>query len=120
MPKLRQIKTAERVCCCIRDRMATFLYHCPTTGRQVQGWTADDPTADGTFVTVACSACPQVHLVNPKLEALQEITDTDRDNRTYRSLIVRDPDTLMKFAADPDQFGSDNEPAPRRTTVTNR
>ena len=26
--------------------MAIFLYRCPNTGQQVQGWIADDPTED--------------------------------------------------------------------------
>lgn len=47
--------------------MATFLYRCPNTGRQVQGWSADDPTEDGdTYQSVTCLACAQLHLVNPK------------------------------------------------------
>jgi hypothetical protein len=48
--------------------MPAFLFRCPSTGLQVQGWIADDPTeADGeTFEPVACHACRQIHLVNPK------------------------------------------------------
>jgi hypothetical protein len=46
-------------------RMETFIYRCPNTGRKVQGWLADDPTADDdTFEAVACLACSRVHLVN--------------------------------------------------------
>jgi hypothetical protein len=46
--------------------MAAFLYRCPTLGVQVQGWVADDLSADeNTYVTVTCIACRQVHLVNP-------------------------------------------------------
>jgi hypothetical protein len=48
--------------------MATFLYRCPTTGLQVQGWSAADPTEgdDDIYETVTCLACAKVHLVNPK------------------------------------------------------
>jgi hypothetical protein len=48
--------------------MATFLYHCPPTGRKVQGWAADDaaPGDAQVFVPVTCLACGGVHLVNPK------------------------------------------------------
>ncbi len=47
--------------------MATFVYRCPKLGLPVQGWTADDPSADGgdAYETVTCTACRQVHLVNP-------------------------------------------------------
>ena len=48
--------------------MATFLYHFPNTGKNVQGWTANDPTErdDDAFEAVTCLACTRVHLVNPK------------------------------------------------------
>ena len=46
--------------------MAAFLYRCPNTGLNVQGWVADDPTADDSFRAVICTACTRAHLVNPK------------------------------------------------------
>lgn len=48
--------------------MATFLYQCPFTRRNVQGWAADDTVSDDreTFVPVTCLACGTLHLVNPK------------------------------------------------------
>ena len=48
--------------------MPPFLYRCPITGFNVQGWVADDPTEGGdeTFVPVNCVVCTRVHLVNPK------------------------------------------------------
>jgi len=47
--------------------MATFLYQCPVTRRNVQGWVADDVAAgEQTFVPLSCLACGVVHLVNPK------------------------------------------------------
>jgi hypothetical protein len=49
------------------DNMATFLYHCPNTGLQVEGWIADDPEKGELFyAAVACTACGNVHLVNPE------------------------------------------------------
>jgi len=45
--------------------MRPFLFRCPTTGLQVQGWAAEDATEKGdAFVTVACTACLQAHFVN--------------------------------------------------------
>jgi hypothetical protein len=51
----------------IGRRMALFLYRCPTTGFQVQGWSADDDPENGEhFETVTCLACGRPHFVNPK------------------------------------------------------
>jgi hypothetical protein len=46
--------------------MAAFLYRCPTTGLNVQGWCADEVGNDEetTYETVTCLACTQVHLMN--------------------------------------------------------
>jgi len=46
--------------------MATFIYRCPTTGRNVQGWFADEVSANEgeSYEAVTCLACKQVHLVN--------------------------------------------------------
>jgi hypothetical protein len=47
--------------------MAVFLYRCPNTGLNVQGWTADEPPQDDeTFEPVNCTLCGRVHLVNPR------------------------------------------------------
>jgi hypothetical protein len=47
--------------------MATFIYRCPATGYNVQGWVADegDPDDDANL-PVKCLACQRVHLVNPR------------------------------------------------------
>jgi hypothetical protein len=47
--------------------MAPFLYRCPFTGLNVQGWVADDPIESGGdhFEPVTCTACTRIHLVNP-------------------------------------------------------
>ena len=46
--------------------MATIVYRCPTTGRNVQGWFDDDtPARKGeTHESMTCLACKQVHLTN--------------------------------------------------------
>ena len=48
--------------------MVTFIYRCPVTGLNVQGWIADDPTESGaeTYEPITCTACTRIHLVNPK------------------------------------------------------
>jgi hypothetical protein len=47
--------------------MAPFLYRCPTTGFQVQGWATDDDPENGEhYESVICLACGRVHFVNPK------------------------------------------------------
>jgi hypothetical protein len=49
--------------------MNAFLYRCPSTGLNVQGWVADDPPAERdseTYEAVTCTACTRIHLVNPK------------------------------------------------------
>jgi hypothetical protein len=45
--------------------MAPFLYRCPATGQNVQGWAADD-IDDEAPLSVTCLACSRVHLVDPK------------------------------------------------------
>jgi hypothetical protein len=46
--------------------MATFVYRCPTTGLNAQGWFADDPSEhEGeVYETITCVACTRVHLIN--------------------------------------------------------
>jgi hypothetical protein len=46
--------------------MAGFAYRCPTTGLNVQGFTANDPGDDDSYVLVTCIICTRVHLVNPR------------------------------------------------------
>jgi hypothetical protein len=47
--------------------MPAFLYRCPNTGMNVQGWVADDPAARDrdSYEAVTCHACRAVHLVDP-------------------------------------------------------
>jgi hypothetical protein len=47
--------------------MLTFIYQCPSTGQNVQGWIADEVSAADTevFYPMTCLACRQLHLVNP-------------------------------------------------------
>lgn len=46
--------------------MNAFIYRCPTTALNVQGWFADEVGDDEetAYETVTCLACSQVHLVN--------------------------------------------------------
>jgi hypothetical protein len=46
--------------------MASVLYRCPTTGKNVQAWFDDDSLDDEslTYVSLRCPACARVHLVN--------------------------------------------------------
>jgi hypothetical protein len=48
--------------------MVTVLFLCPNTGDGVQGWFADDGSADSgeSYEGVTCLACRQVHMVNPR------------------------------------------------------
>lgn len=52
--------------------MPAFLYRCPVTGLNVQGFVADDPSdeSDSDLRPVTCIACTRVHLVNPKTGAV--------------------------------------------------
>jgi hypothetical protein len=46
--------------------MSPITYRCPTTGKNVQGWFADEAsTNDGeVYEAVTCLAWSQVHLIN--------------------------------------------------------
>jgi hypothetical protein len=44
---------------------AAFIFICPNTRLRVQGFTAEDTSARGTFVPVRCLACTATHYVNP-------------------------------------------------------
>ena len=48
--------------------MPPFIYRCPNTGLNVQGWVADDPTErEGeTYQPITCTICTRLHLVDPK------------------------------------------------------
>jgi hypothetical protein len=50
-----------------RCGVETFVFRCPRTGLNVQGFVADDISSEEeVFVSVACLACRQAHFVNPK------------------------------------------------------
>ena len=48
--------------------MAPFIYRCPVTGMNVQGFAADDATEGEaeTYESIVCLACTRLHLVNPR------------------------------------------------------
>jgi hypothetical protein len=51
--------------------MPLFLYRCPNTGRQVQGFSADDVSVDTrTYEPVFCILCGRFHAVNPATGAV--------------------------------------------------
>ena len=52
---------------CQKSNMLPVLYRCPSTGYRVQGFAADEaaePNPNGDL-TVLCSMCQKMHLVNP-------------------------------------------------------
>jgi hypothetical protein len=52
----------------LEGRMTPFLFRCPNTGFNVQGWiaeTVENGVAE-RYESVTCLACQQLHLVNPK------------------------------------------------------
>jgi hypothetical protein len=57
--------------------MTIFVYRCPNTGKQVEGWTHDPPVADDpdAYQSVECVACSQPHWVNPRTGRVLEATD---------------------------------------------
>ena len=48
--------------------MPPFLFRCPATGLNVQGWSAEELSEDDaeTYESVSCLACQRIHLINPK------------------------------------------------------
>ena len=63
--RLRKSQDAKRWHWC---HMASFIYRCPNTGYQVQGWAPDNGAKNGheSYEGVTCLACRQVHYVNPE------------------------------------------------------
>ena len=46
--------------------MPLFVYRCPKTGYRVQGFSAEDVTADQhVYEPVSCPICCQIHHVTP-------------------------------------------------------
>jgi hypothetical protein len=52
---------------CQTGDMATFIFRCPNTGQNVQGnWSSEDAPEHGyTYLLVQCTACLQLHFLNP-------------------------------------------------------
>ena len=50
---------------CSYFNMASLIYRCPFTGKNVQDWVAEDVSSGEVFVSLACLACTRTHLVNP-------------------------------------------------------
>ena len=70
--------------------MAARVFLCPNTSQRVQGWFADSENGGDTY-EVTCSACGQVHMVNPKtgkvLGADEETDDPLRDVKKAPGLL---------------------------------
>lgn len=61
--------------------MPTFIYRCPITGHNVQGLIADELRPDPpqqVFVSLRCTACGQMHAVDP---ATAEVLGTGRGSK---------------------------------------
>jgi hypothetical protein len=45
-----------------------FVFRCPNTGLNVQGWIAENPSdpESEAYEAVTCTACARVHLVDPR------------------------------------------------------
>jgi hypothetical protein len=45
-----------------------FVFRCPNTGLNVQGWVAEHPSQpeSESYEAVTCTACARVHLVDPR------------------------------------------------------
>jgi hypothetical protein len=47
--------------------MAAVLFRCPNVGIHVTAWLADDAgNGDDAYESVTCTACRQLHFINPK------------------------------------------------------
>ena len=70
--------------------MPTFLYRWPNTGKNVQGWIADDPVDrdDDNYEAITCLACARIHLVNPKTGKVMG-EDGKKEHETERCRFVR-------------------------------
>ncbi len=68
-----------------------FVYRCPNTGKQVQGWAAEDPYESETdaYESVRCIACMGVHMVNQKTGEVLGADDALSAPRTERPLVSR-------------------------------
>jgi len=50
----------------VSARMTAFLYRCPNTGFQVQGYSPEQTSDDDSwYEAITCLMCKRVHLVNP-------------------------------------------------------
>jgi len=64
----------------VAGSMAGFAYRCPNTGLNVQGFIADDPGDDGSYVPVTCIICTRVHLVDPRSGKVVGVDDESAAN----------------------------------------
>jgi len=75
----------------VAGSMAGFAYRCPNTGLNVQGFTADDPGDDDSYVPVTCIICTRVHLVNPRSGKVVGADNGDgKVNNSLLGVVLRD------------------------------
>ena len=72
--------------------MVTVLYRCPNTGFRVQGYTAEEESADHDgHVPVTCLACKLMHLVNPKTGEVLAETRPPTEWQSARPILLTLP-----------------------------
>ena len=67
--------------------MPVIHFRCPATGKDVQGWIADEPEVeDGeSFQPVKCAVCRRFHYVNPKsAKVLGDASQSSQSRSTRR------------------------------------
>jgi hypothetical protein len=66
----------------LNNRKVTFIFRCPRTGFDVQGWSDGVFEASLAYETVNCTICQMVHLVDPKTDTSLEATTTNKPGRS--------------------------------------
>jgi hypothetical protein len=77
--------------------MIALIYQCPTTGRSVQTWVADDPPADGND-SVKCLACRMMHLVDRSTGKVIATTKPGADEKSTVPTTIRTMRTCFVLA----------------------
>jgi hypothetical protein len=67
--------------------LATFLFTCPSTGQQVQGWIADEVKDNDSYRAVPCLACHHIHKLNPKTGKIKGRSGVLQDFADFSELV---------------------------------
>ena len=62
--------------------MGSFIFRCPHANLNVQGFALDSNDTAAVFEPIVCTACEQVHLINPKTG---KVLDEDIEPRASQS-----------------------------------